>query len=345
MIGPMVWGRALYVVLALAIGVAFTAASANSAKAADTNTYVMKLGSLTDHDEVREWLNTFVAAIEKKSGGRLKGEIFPGSQLGSAAREIEGTQFGSIQAVLMPPDFFAGVDERFEVGSAPGTFHSLDQANKVIADPEFRKAFLSLGANKGLIGLGLFVNAPVTVLTREPVHRLADFNGLKIRILSSDFQIEQIKRLGATPVAMSLGDVMTALQQGTIDGALASVPAFTPLKFYDAAKYMTETGQYYVLIVVEMSKKWFDGLPADLQNIIMTEADNASREIVPWAAEDLANQKKTWTSHGGELNALPPDDEAELMKRMSTIADDVGKRRPAIGEMYEGLKAAVKRNP
>jgi TRAP-type C4-dicarboxylate transport system substrate-binding protein len=139
--------------------------------------------------------------------------------------------------------------------------------------------------------------------------------------------------------------VMPALQQGAIDGALASVPAFTPLHFYDAAKYMTETSQYYVLIVAEMSKKWFDTLPADLQKIIMTEADIAAHDIVPWEMQDMANQKKTWTSHGGELIALPPADEAELMKRMSTIADDVGERRPAIREMYQDLKAAVKRNP
>ncbi len=144
---------------------------------------------------------------------------------------------------------------------------------------------------------------------------------------------------------MSLGDVMPALQQGTIDGALASIPAFTPLHFYDAAKYMTETSQYYVLIVAEMSKKWFDTLPPDLQQIIMTEADAAARGIVPWMAQDMANQKKAWTSHGGELIELPPADEAELMKRMSTIAEDVAKRRPAIREMSEELKAAVKRNP
>ncbi len=345
MIGPRGWGRARRVALAFAVGAATAASWANAATAADAKTYIMKLGSLTNHDEVNEWLNIFVAGIEKKSDGRLKGQIFPAGQLGSAPREIESTQFGSMQAVVMPPDFFAGVDERFEVGSAPGTFHSMDQANKVVSDPQFRKAFLSLGANKGLIGLSLFVNAPVTVLTRKPVHRLADFQGLKIRILSSDFQIEQIKRLGATPVAMSLGDVMPALQQGTIDGALASVPAFTPLHFYDAAKYMTETSQYYVLIVAEMSKKWFDTLPPDLQKIIMTEADSAAHDIVPWAAQDMANQKKTWTSHGGELNELPPADEAELMQRMSTIAEDVGKRRPAIREMSEELKAAVKRNP
>ncbi|HZT50373.1 MAG TPA: TRAP transporter substrate-binding protein [Stellaceae bacterium] len=328
----------------LALGAALVAAAPGAARADEPKTYVMKLGSLTVNDEVHQWLKIFAAGIEQKSGGRLKGEIYTSGQLGSAPREIEGTQFGTIQAIVMPPDFFSGIDERFEVGSAPGTFHSVDQVNRVVFDPAFRKAFLSLGANKGLVGLALFVNSPVTILTRKPSRHLADFKGLKIRILSSDFQIEQIKRLDATPVAMSLGDVAAALQQGAIDGALASVPAFTPLHFYDAAKYMTETSQYYVLIVAEMSKKWYDALPQDLQQIVMAEAERASHEIIPWEAQDMANQRKTWLEHG-ELFQLPPDEQAEMMKRMSTIAEDVGKRRPAIKEMYDQLKAAVQRNP
>jgi TRAP-type transport system periplasmic protein len=344
MIGNCVVGRVKHLLLSFAVGAALTVPWVQGASAQDAKTFTMKLGSLTINDEVYQWLKIFSAGIERKSGGRLKGEIYPSGQLGNAAREIEGTQFGSIQAILMPPDFFSGIDERFEVGSAPGTFTSLDQVNRVVFDPEFRQAFLALGANKGLIGLSVFVNAPVTIITRKPARHLADFKGLKLRILSSDFQTEQITRLGATPVAMSLGDVSAALQQGTIDGALASVPAFTPLHFYDAAKYMTETSQYYVLIVAEMSKKWFDTLPADLQKIILEEADAAAHEIIPWEKEDIANQRKTWMANG-ELIQLPADEQAEMMKRMSTIAIDVGARRPAIKEMYEQLLAAVKRNP
>lgn len=345
MFAGSVAGRARGLALGLALAVALTVPWSAPASAQDAKSFTMKLGSLTVNDEVHEWMKIYTAGLEKKSGGRIKTEIYTSGQLGNAARMIEGTQFGSIQLIAFPPDFFSGVDERFEVGSAPGKFNSVEQATRVVFDPEFHKAFLSLGANKGLQGVALFVNAPVTMLTRKPVHHLADFKGLKIRILASDFQTEQIKRLEATPVAMSLGDVSAALQQGTIDGALASVPAFTPLHFYDAAKYMTETGQYYVLIVAEVSKKWFDTLPADLQKIVLDEADDASHQIVAWQAKDMDNQRKTWTEHGGELAQLPPDEQAEMMKRMSTIADDVGARRPAIKEMYDQLKAAVARNP
>jgi TRAP-type C4-dicarboxylate transport system substrate-binding protein len=311
---------------------------------AQAQTYEMKLGTLTINDVTQSWLDGFAAAVARDSGGRIKGQVFTSGQLGSAPREIEGTQFGSIQVTAMPPDFLAGIDERFEIASAPGTFTSLDEAQRVAYDPAFRKAFLALGADKGLVGICLFVNSPVTFLTRNPVHHLDELKGLKIRILSSDFQIEQVKRVGATQVAMSLGDVLTALQQGTIDGALASVPAFTPLHFYDAAKYMLETGQYYVFIVVEMSKKWFDALPPDLQAIVLKDADEEGHKALAYDKAALDASRKEWMAHGGVLNSLPPDEQAEMMRRMSTIAEDVGKKRPAILEMYRMLKAAVQRS-
>ena len=331
--------RGIGPLLACAITVAL---AAPAARAQNAPTYTMKLGTLTINDMAHEWLKEFAAAVERDSKGRIKSEIFPSGQLGSAPREIEGTQFGSIQAIIMPPDFLAGIDERFETPSAPGTFTSMEQAQRTVFDPEFRQAFLSLGANKGLMGLTLIVNSPVTILTRNPSRHLADFKGLKIRILSSDFQIEQVKRLGATPVSMSLGDVMPALQQGAIDGALAAVAPFTPMHFYDAAKYMTETGQYYVFLVVEMSKKWFDALPADLQKVVRDDADAVSRNTLPWQEKEIEAQRKIWSEHG-ELISLPPAEQAEMMKSMSAIGDDVGAKRPAIKEMYDKLKAALKR--
>jgi TRAP-type transport system periplasmic protein len=329
-------------ILALACALA-TLPMVRPAFAQDAKTYTMKLGSLTLNDEAHEWLKMFLAGTEQRSKGQITGEIFPSGQLGSAPREIEGTQFGSIQAIVMPPDFFAGIDERFETASAPGTFTSVEEATRVANDPEFRKAFLSLGAEKGLKGLALFVNTPVSILMRSPVHHLADFKGTKIRILASDFQKQQILRLDATPVAMSLTDVLAALQQGAIDGTLASVSDFTPLHYYDAAKYMIQTGHYYVFIEAAMSKKWFDALPPDLQKAVEASADDASANILPWQLKAMDEQAKVWTDHGGQLVNLPVDEEAELMKRMSTIADDVGQTRPAIKEMYDLLKAAVKR--
>jgi TRAP-type transport system periplasmic protein len=173
---------------------------------------VMKLSTATLNDTQHEWLKRFAAAVEKDSGGRIKGEIYPASQLGSIPRQIEGTQFGSIQGWCGPPEFLVGVDERYEMLSAPGLFSSREQNERTINDPEVRDLILGLGANKGLFGAGIFPIGPSSIITRKPVHKLADFAGLKIRVLASQFQLELIRRMGGSPIAMTLADVLPAMQ-------------------------------------------------------------------------------------------------------------------------------------
>jgi hypothetical protein len=110
---------------------------------------VMKLATATLNDGQHEWLRLFAAAIGKKSGGRIEAKLYPASQLGSIPRMIEGTQFGSIQLFIAPPEFFVGVGQRFELLSAAGLAESQQHAIRIISDPEFAKAFPAIGTNKG----------------------------------------------------------------------------------------------------------------------------------------------------------------------------------------------------
>ena len=84
-----------------------------------TATYLMKISTPTIHDIPDTWADNFGAAVEKDSGGRIKVHVYPASQLGSIPRQIEGTQFGSIQMEVVPPEFMVGLDPRFEVMAAP----------------------------------------------------------------------------------------------------------------------------------------------------------------------------------------------------------------------------------
>src|SRR6202048_1665192 len=254
--------------------------------------YTMKFTLPTLNDSSHQFTRNYAAAIERDSHGRIKTEIYPASQLGSIPRQIEGTQFGAIQCAVIPPEFFVGVDERFEVLAAPGLSDSMEHAQRIAADPAVLKLMLGLGVEKGLHGVGLFMNSPSSVLAKSPIRHLSDFKGKKIRIFASQFQIVAFDRLGATPVAMTLGDVMPAIQQGAIDGALGGIVVWTPMHFYDAAKYITETGQPTVFAVVEVSKQWYDSLPADLQKIVDTDAAREAKAINPQAIEIVNKTRK-----------------------------------------------------
>ncbi len=310
---------------------------------AQAKTYVMKITLPTLHDTVHEVANRWAAAVEKDSGGRIKAQVYPASQLGSIPRQIEGTQFGSIQAMLIPPEFMVGVDPRFEVMAAPGLVDSMEQGQRVANDPAVLKLMLGLGANKGLHGVGLFMATPSSVICRTPIRHLADFKGKKIRIFASAFQSVAFERLGVTPVAMTLGDVVPALQQGAIDGADAALNVYVPMHFVDSAKYVTLTNQPAIFIILEVSNKWFDSLPKDLQQIVANDAASVSVKINPFGSEFVEKMHKAWLSQGGELINLPPNEQAEMLKTLSSVGEDVSKHNPAVHAAYQAVVAAAKR--
>ena len=263
--------------------------------------------------------------------------------MGSIPRQIEGTQFGSIQAVTIPPEFFVGVDERFQVMAAPGLVDSMRHGQRLSADPAVLKLMLGLGVNKGLHGVGLFIAQPSSVISKTPIRHLADFKGKKIRVLASQFQMRALERLGATPVAMTLGDVLPALQPGTIDGAVSGIGVYVNMHFQDAAKYVTETNQPAVFVIHEISQKWYDALPSDLQQVIDRAGRSQSVAINAPAFEMNDDQRKTWVADGGELIRLPADEQAVMMKMFRSVGEDVSRSRPALHEAYEIVADAARR--
>src|SRR4051794_14513056 len=70
---------------------------------------VMKIGTATINDSTHEWAKLFAKHVEQDSGGKIRGEVYPASQLGSSARMIEQTQLGTIQGVVGSPEFMVGV--------------------------------------------------------------------------------------------------------------------------------------------------------------------------------------------------------------------------------------------
>jgi TRAP-type transport system periplasmic protein len=166
--------RAAGGVVALALGYALTL---GAAQGADEKNYVMKITLPTINENVHQYARNLAARVEKDSDGRIKAEVYPASQLGSIPRQIEGVQFGAIQVAVIPPEFYVGVDERFEVMSAPGLVNSMANGERVAADPAVLKLMLGLGAEKGLHGAALFCALPSYTVSKQAIRHLADFKG------------------------------------------------------------------------------------------------------------------------------------------------------------------------
>lgn len=304
---------------------------------------VMKVGTATINDSQHEWMKRFAVAVEADSKGRIKGEVYPASQLGSIPRMIEQTQFGSIQCWVGPPEFLSGVDMRYEVLSAPGLFKDTAHANRVLQDPKFNQAFLALGADKGLKGVGLFISGPSSFVSPKPILKVGDLAGLKIRVLAAPMQMEQIRALKATPVPMALGEVLPALQQGTLDSVMTDVPVFYPMRFYSVAKYLLDTQHSYVLTISVVSKSWYEGLPADLQKIVVDDGRKVSEDLFQWAADDIDHDYDEWVKAGGVRTPLDPAARQAMMAQLQPIGAEVAAKRPDEKALFDVLQEAAKR--
>jgi len=313
------------------------AAAAAMVLAAPTyaQTFTMKLGGATINDGQHEWQKIYKDRIERKSGGKIKVEIYTAGSLGSIPRQIEGVQLGTQEANIVPPAFMVGVDPRYQVLDAPGLFQSREQLVAVISDPAFRRAFLAVGEAKNIKGLSLFYLAPTEIVVRKEARKLDDLKGLKVRVFGSPMQTLPFARLGMAGAPMPLDEVLPALQTGSMDGVFGSIAIFIPFKYWTVAKYMVNTEFSYVVSLTYAHKPWFDKLPAELQKLLETEAQAVDVEVNKWGFDNYPRAIKAWTDGGGAHIRLSPADRAEMTKRLKPIGDEVVKDKPPVKELYD----------
>ncbi|PWE53420.1 hypothetical protein DEM27_26090 [Metarhizobium album] len=331
--------RKLLAAFVIAIAAAVTGAGGSSAQE-----YTMKFGTTSVNDPQTAFLKMYKEDLERATGGRIKVDLYPQGQLGNAPRMIEAVQIGSLEATMVPLDFYVGVDPRFGVFGAPMLFRDEPQAQKTIHDPEVEKALFSIARTKGLQGLGAEVigfhgfGASTAILT------LNDFKGKKLRINGTPFEKMEMALLGATGVGMPLSEVMPALSQGTVDGIASHISVFVSFKMNDVAGTFLDTRASVVASLAVVSSTWFDGLPPDLQKAVLASATNIRPALDRWTAEFNEGQLRQWTDMGGKIVTLSPDEHAKLEQLFTPVGDGVTKEQSESAAMLKLVRDAAARN-
>jgi len=328
-------------VLAGLAAAAWTAAPAPGEAA----TYNFKCSTATINDVQHELCKRYVARLEKRTNGAIKGQAFPASQLGSIPRMIEGVQLGTIEGWIGPPDFLVGVDPRFQVLTAPFLFNDLDHAYRVLNDREFLTKFLAMAEGKGIKGVSLIPYGPASFVGRTPIRTPDDMKGKKYRVLATPIETAMVAALGATGVPMPLGEVLPALQQGAVDGVQSALTVFTTFKYYDVVKWHANTNHYVITSIMTVSKKWYDTLPADLQKAIVEEGTAVHAELLPWTKNFYNEAVTVWKDKTKEgWIELTADQRAAFRKPMEGVDEKVAQQVAGVKEWLDLLRAKSKQH-
>jgi TRAP-type transport system periplasmic protein len=306
--------------------------------------YTMRIASPTINDSAQAWGTAFKTGIEQRSGGRVKVQYYPGGQLGSIPSTMDGVSLGTLEAAATAVGFVIPFDARFQVLDAAGLYDDIPHARRIFTDPEIRAALKTYAANKNMETLWVAGAGDMGIASRKPIRTLADFQGLKLRITgSTPFYVDPMKKLGVSPVAMSLGDALPSMQNGTIDGAVALLNYFSAVKYYDVTKYATYVPRSLAITTVVISRSFLKGLGPELEAMVREESLKAEDVLYDQSAALDKLGKDNWLKNGGELIRLSEKDTQAYLDASRSVVSGILSQTPAVKAEYDRFVAASNR--
>jgi tripartite ATP-independent transporter DctP family solute receptor len=214
--------------------------------------------------------------VEQKSGGRHHLKIFHSRQLGEESDTIDQTRVGAIDLNRTNVAPIGSLVPAANVLALPFLFRSFEHLHNVI-DQTIGDEILASFQRAGFIGLAYYDSGARSIYNSlRPVRTLADMKGLRIRVQQSELMVNMIKALGAEPVELPYGQVLTGLQTKLIDGAENNWPSYVTTNHYKAAPYYTLTEHTMGPEVLVMSLRAWESLSADDQAIFRDAARKSS---------------------------------------------------------------------
>jgi len=262
----------------------------------------------------------FKQLVEERSKGAMKVEVYPNSQLYKDREELEALQLGAVQMLAPSMAKFGPLGAReFELFDLPFMFPNKETLYRTMDGVVGKRLFNKL-ETKGIVGLAYWDNGFKQMSANRPMHRVADFSGMKMRIQSSKVLDAQMKALGAMPQVMAFSEVYTALQQGVVDGTENPLSNIYTQKMHEVQKYMTLSDHGYLGYAVITNKKFWEGLTAEQRSLIsqaMKEATVYERSIAQLENDEaLAKIRAAKTT---EIDTLTEAERAEWMKALLPV--------------------------
>ncbi|MEZ2740789.1 TRAP transporter substrate-binding protein [Comamonas jiangduensis] len=240
-------------------------------------------------------------SAEKATGGAFTVKHFPSSALGGERELIEGLQLGTVEAAIVSTGALSNFVSDVGVVDIPFLFRDTKHARAVL-DGKFGQDLLGKFKQRGLIALA-WGEQGFRHLTNNKlaVKSVADLKGLKIRVTENPVHITAFRTLGAAPTPMSWPEVISALQQGTIDGQENPISVLTSSKLWEVQKHLTLTSHVYAPVVLVMSPTFWGGL-TDAQKAAFTEGAKAGAQASRAFVDDVeAKGVELAKSHGMQV--------------------------------------------
>ena len=295
-------GLALLVLLAVACGTGGT----TSKNSTSSQHFFIKIGS-ADPPGTAEALSaqSFLDEISKKSNGRLTGQLYLNSQLGTSAAMVTGVEQGTIQMNYTDVSFLSSAVPQLAALSLPFLFSCETAATSVVDGSIGNELNQDLINTAGVRVLGFHSQGSRSFDTsNKPIVNASDLKGEKFRVVPSATTLAAYKAWGAVPITLDATEIALALKQGTVDGIDQQYLTLYAYGWYQDVKYVTETNHQFVLPPFYLNEKFYESLPSDLQQIVLQAGKDSVVDQRKLADQQNATDKAKVQASGVTVEQL-----------------------------------------
>lgn len=273
---------------------------------------------------VSHGMEAFMAEVAEKSGGEITGKVFHAGVLGSQPDAIEQLRLGVLDFGVFSLGPMGQAVPATNVVSLPFIFKSVPQMYELM-DGAGGEALGEALEEKGIVALGYYdAGARSFYNSIQPINTPADVDGMKIRVMNNDLFVDMVNNLGGNGTPMAFAEVYQSIKNNTVDGAENNPPSYESTSHFEVAQYYSLTQHLIIPECLCMSKKTFDALTPEQQEIVKTAGKN-STEL----------QRKLW----GEREAAS----MEIIKAGGVAVNEIADKsafQAAMAPVYEGYLAA-----
>jgi TRAP-type C4-dicarboxylate transport system substrate-binding protein len=290
--------------------------------------YTIKFATLAP--EGSTWINImreYDAAVRKESGGRLGFKIYAGGVAGDEKDVIRKIRLGQFHCAGVTGTGIGEIAKTVRILDAPFLFKTSAEVDHILTqfDGEFRKEFEA----NGFVLLGWAEVGSVYVISKTPVAKINDLKNIKMWEWEGDPVADGLfKTVGINPIPLSITDALSSLQTGLVNGAYSSPLAIVSLQWYAATKYLMDYPITNSSGAVVLSKKEYDKLPADLQQILLKNGSLYLRKLTEQSRKD--NLKSLETLKRNKMTFVKPD--ANEVKTYDSVGEKT--RRYLVNKLY-----------
>ena len=283
-------------------------------------------------------MEKFKEIVEKQSGGKIKVNVFPGGALGSDQANVSAIQGGTLEMAAMNSGIFASQVKDFAVFDFPFMFANGKEADAVV-DGAFGHKMHAKLEEKGIVGLGYYELGFRNMTNgKRAINKVADIEGLKLRVIPNPINVDWVKALGANPTPLPFPELYAALEQKAVDGQENPLATIFGAKLFEVQKHLTLTGHQYNPQSVVISKKFWDGLSASEKKIVSDAVAESAKFQRTTARALEAGTLETLKKNGMEVTTLPASEMAILREKMKPV---IVKHGEAISATVAELQAEL----